>query len=52
MSETDDTGPGAYVRRGSLQAQLKALCKLLQDEGHMTPMATRQILLAVEEHRG
>lgn len=34
-----------------LYARLDALCRLLQQEGHMTPQATRQILAVVEhEH--
>ncbi|MDY7542622.1 MULTISPECIES: hypothetical protein [unclassified Cryobacterium] len=31
-----------------MHAQMAAMCKLLESEGHMTPIATRQILQVVE----
>ncbi|TFD80699.1 hypothetical protein E3T54_02860 [Cryobacterium sp. Sr8] len=31
-----------------IAANMKAMCKLLEGDGHMTPIATRQILSVVE----
>lgn len=43
---------GSAKVRAGLTNRLSALCMILEGDGHMTPVATRQILRAVTEHVG